>query len=71
MVIGERPFGNSVSVLLGVGEGAFAPKADYPTATNPNSVALGDVNADGALDLVVANYNSSSVSVLLGTAKAK
>src|SRR5438093_1621109 len=33
---------------------------------NPRSVAVGDFNADGRLDLAVANDGSSSVTILLG-----
>ncbi|MFL6374183.1 MAG: FG-GAP-like repeat-containing protein [Pyrinomonadaceae bacterium] len=56
----------SVSVLLGVGNGKFGPKADYATAKNPISVAVGDFNGDGHLDLATGNSNRT-ISVLLGT----
>ena len=36
------------------------------TGSLPASVALGDLNGDGKPDLAVANYSSSTVSVLLG-----
>jgi len=38
----------------------------FPTATGPTSVATGDFNGDGKLDLVVTDSGSGSVSVLLG-----
>ena len=59
----------SVSVLTGDGGGGFAATAGSPYAvdsTNTNSVALGDVNADGKLDLATSNYASDNVSVLIG-----
>src|SRR5260370_37983311 len=40
--------------------------ADFPTGTNPCSVAIGDVSGDAKPDLAVANQGSSTVSVLLG-----
>src|SRR5438876_1164607 len=58
---------NTVSVLLGGGDGSFGARADFGTGGNPVSVAIRDLNSDGKRDLVVANYNSSSVSVLLGS----
>ena len=39
---------------------------NYPAGTNPTSVAAGDFNGDGKLDLVVANGGSGNVSILLG-----
>ncbi|WP_262963737.1 FG-GAP-like repeat-containing protein [Methylobacter psychrophilus] len=57
---------NTVSVLLGNGDGSFADKVDYATGTNPFSVSVGDVNGDGKLDMALANANSNNVSVLLG-----
>ena len=43
----------------------FAAKVDYTTGTNPNSVAVVDVNSDGKSDIVIANYDASTASVLL------
>ena len=58
--------GNSVSVLLGNGDGTFGPKTDFTTGSRPLSVTLGDVNGDGKQDLLTANFGSSTVSVLMG-----
>ena len=59
---------NTVSVLLGTatGNGTFQPQATYTVGSNPNSVAVGDFNGDGKLDLATTNVNSNTVSVLLG-----
>jgi len=59
---------STVSVLLGVGDGSFGPKTDYRTGDFPDQVAIGDLDADGDLDLATANFESlySTVSVLLG-----
>jgi hypothetical protein len=59
---------NNVSVLLGDGTGSFAPQANSPFAVGiaPESVAIGNLDGDGNLDLAVANFGSNNVSVLLG-----
>jgi FG-GAP-like repeat/Abnormal spindle-like microcephaly-assoc'd, ASPM-SPD-2-Hydin/FG-GAP repeat len=41
-------------------------RADFPTGTAPNSIATGDFNGDGIVDLAVANSIDNTVSVLLG-----
>lgn len=46
---------------------SFTPKTDFATGTSPNCAVNGDLNGDGRPDLAVANYNSSTVSVLLNT----
>ena len=46
---------------------AFAPTAALPVGTAAQASALGDLNGDGTLDLLVANAGNS-FSVLLGTA---
>jgi hypothetical protein len=56
----------TVSILLGNGDGTFRPHIDYATGTQPSSVAAGDFNGDGKLDLVIANTQDGTVSVLLG-----
>jgi hypothetical protein len=57
---------NTVSILLGNGDGTFQTSVPYPTGAYPSFVAVGDFNGDGKSDLVVANNTGNSVSVLLG-----
>ena len=59
-------FSNSVSILLGNGDGTFQPTTAYSTGSGPMAVAAGDFNADGKLDLAIANSGSGDVTVLLG-----
>jgi len=56
----------SVSILLGNGDGTFRPAVNYTVGKGPASIAFGDVNHDGKLDLLTANQGSADISVLLG-----
>jgi len=42
------------------------PGSPFPVGTNPVSNATADLNGDGHLDLLTANYISDNVSVLFG-----
>jgi len=62
----------AVAVLLnttttGSATAAFATKKTFTVGTNPVRVATADINGDGKLDLIVANYQARSISVLLNT----
>jgi hypothetical protein len=56
---------NTISVLLGNGDGTFQPHVDYAAGMAPASVAAGDFNGDGKLDLAIASYDNT-LSILLG-----
>jgi hypothetical protein len=60
----SRP--GTVSILLGDGTGNFTLASSSPVGGCPWSVAVGDFNGDGKLDLATANYARNTVSVLLG-----
>jgi hypothetical protein len=63
----EADYGsNTVSVLLGNGDGTFRPRATYATGRSPIAVSVGDFNGDGKLDLAVSNSVDNTVSILLG-----
>jgi hypothetical protein len=59
-------FTDTVSVLLGNGDGSFQAAAAYAAGDNPQSVAVADLDGDTVPDLVTANSASNDVSVLLG-----
>ncbi|HEX8174171.1 MAG TPA: VCBS repeat-containing protein [Pyrinomonadaceae bacterium] len=55
-----------VSILLGRGDGTFQGAVSYGVGMVPHSVAVGDINQDGAPELVVANAYSNAISILGG-----
>ncbi len=67
---GAQPVtGQTVSVLLGNGNGTFQAAVAYATGTSPCDVAIGDLDGNGTLDIAVANCDSTTannVSVLFG-----
>jgi len=57
---------STVAVLLGNGAGGFGAPASFNVASGAREVVLGDLNQDGRLDAVTANFSSRSLSVVLG-----
>ena len=59
---------NSISVIMGYGNGSFAEQIIYPTGDKsyPSGVVAGDVNNDNRLDLVIANKGTDSIGILYG-----
>jgi hypothetical protein len=64
---------DTVSVLLGNGDGTFQTRADYTTGNSPIFVTTGDFNGDSITDLAIANSGAptstntgNSVTILLG-----
>ena len=57
--------GGTVSVLAGNGDGTFGPAQSFADAPGSNGIAVDDVNGDGELDLVVANQDANTASLLL------
>jgi uncharacterized protein (TIGR03437 family) len=59
---------NQVVVLLGDGSGGLLPdpKGPFPTGFIPKAIVTGDFNADGNVDLAVANLIGGSLTILLG-----
>ena len=71
LIVANRS-GNTVSVLRnttapGATTPSFAEQQTFATGSLPDSVTVADVNGDGNPDLIVANQNSNTVSVLLNT----
>ncbi len=59
---------NTVSVLLGNGDGTFTAATNSPLTTGqaPTAITIADFNADGNLDIAVTDPQTDSVSVFLG-----
>lgn len=57
-----------IGVYFGYGNGSFELPVLYSTGTSssPYSVDVGDFDSNGALDIVVVNYNSNNVCIFYG-----
>ena len=59
-------YDDTVSILMGNGDGTFRPQVTYKVGAYPDAIVAGDFTGDGHLDLAVADRLSNQVSVLLG-----
>ncbi len=56
---------NSVSILLGVGDGTFGPQQEVVVGGVPRGIAVLDVDGDGDLDIANTNTGSNNLSLLV------
>src|SRR5262245_16800017 len=52
---------NSLTVLLGAGDGTVVARGDFAAGNSPISTALGDLNGDKIPDAIVADLGSDSM----------
>ena len=52
--------------MLGNGEGEFQPKTGWYMGGGPMSMAMGDFNGDGRMDVAATGFYSSTLTVRLG-----
>jgi hypothetical protein len=65
--------GNSISVFRNTGSTniiSIAAGVDYTTGASPQAIAIGDLNADGKPEVVVANALDDNISVLFNSSTA-
>jgi hypothetical protein len=56
---------NTLSILLGDGEGSLTPSQTIDVGEQPRGVAVFDFDGDGDIDIVNTNANSDNMSLLL------
>ena len=58
---------NSVGVFLNIGNGSFTSQSIYSTGygSHSYSVATADINSDNKPDIIVANYGTNNIGILL------
>jgi glucose/arabinose dehydrogenase len=61
----DNPGGNTISVLLGNGNGTFSGPRAYVTGRTPFNLTVADFNRDGRVDIATANWHTNDVGVLL------
>jgi VCBS repeat protein/putative metal-binding protein/FG-GAP repeat protein len=68
-IVSAEAFSNLASVLLGVGNGSFAPTLTFPSGftspATPTAVATGDFNSDGFDDIALGSDSDSAITILM------
>lgn len=63
----DDPEDDTVSVLLGNGDGSFRPRIAVPVPGGPLGIAAGDLDGDGIADLAVTLSGRNQVAFLIAT----
>ncbi len=53
-----------IAIVKGNGRGAFGPVSHFPAGGPSQAIAAGDFDADGKIDLAIANYFNDRISLL-------
>jgi hypothetical protein len=66
-IIVSNYFDNTIGIFLGFGNSTFSDQTTYPTGigSGPIAVAIGDLNNDSRLDIVVANNAGYNIGIFL------
>jgi hypothetical protein len=64
----DHPGNGGVKLVPGHGDGTFGDGGSFHVGNNPMWIVAGDLNGDGYPDIVTANKDSNSVSVLINAA---
>ncbi len=64
--VGQFGSSSQAVILLGNGDGTFTQGESYDIGSDPQSVAVADLNGDGKLDLAIADSFAGSIDILLG-----
>lgn len=62
---------NTLSLLVGNGDGTFQEQLQWKVCQEPRSLAISDFNLDGHLDIALACSGSDQISILLGKGNSK
>ena len=65
-LVSANTLGNSLTILLGKGDGVFKEPRTFKVAAEPTTLATGDVNGDGIPDLLTNARGAEQFTVLLG-----
>jgi Bacterial Ig-like domain (group 3)/FG-GAP-like repeat/Abnormal spindle-like microcephaly-assoc'd, ASPM-SPD-2-Hydin/Protein of unknown function (DUF1573) len=63
---GTKQQGPIITVLLGKGDGTFQTGQNFPLASTPEAMVVGDFNNDGKLDVMVSVNAAANINILLG-----
>jgi hypothetical protein len=66
VVADSTPTSQLLSTLIGNGDGTFQNNISQIVPSSLGSLAVGDFNGDGKLDVAAVSYNTSTVSIFLG-----
>jgi hypothetical protein len=62
---------DSLSILMGDGDGSFRDAITMRVPEQPRAVILHDLNNDGFLDLAIANAGNNRITILLGNGQGQ